>query len=395
MASAVRQRRHALWHDRRGHRPPPPARERHDPDRDPASAGEKLRRHYGPPAPAQGEVWADVALPWASSEFYAATPLVLAMLARSNPSPVPVLGANDREWTAPWGALPHRHRRQRSDHGPCGRMARSAGRSGARHPERVPGEFPLRRDQQSAAPRTGGAATLTAIRLSSFTTVRIVPKAPIEGEWTQGCDHDPDELVNHFREIAVPGRAVASCDAKSRAKRRAAGPADASVVIRHQGREQIELILEQGTGVDTRAIKDKLTPDWRHLVPQTGPVRTRCRIAPSELIRQVEAARKGPASAARDEAAIRIGPTGIHMLTEDEARSADAIRVRRTWLDGVAQAAAARPGRLRGELRRTRDDVRSREGPDRLDHHARKAPRRYRRLNNSRTGRGRSALCRA
>ena len=84
--------------------------------------------------------------------------------------------------------------------------------------------------------------------------------------------------------------------------------------------------------------------DWRHLVPQTGPVRTRCRIAPSDLIRQVEAARKGQASAERDEAAIRIGPTGIHMLTEDEARSADAIRVRRTWLDGVAQAAAARPG---------------------------------------------------
>ena len=122
-------------------------------------------------------------------------------------------------------------------------------------------------------------------------------------------------------------------------------PADASVVIRHQGREHIELIFGKGVGVDARSIKDKLTSDRRHLVAQTGAVRTRCRIAPSELIRQVEAARKGQASAERDEAAMRIGPSGIHMLTEHEARSADAIRVRRTWLDGVAQAAAAtRPG---------------------------------------------------
>ena len=119
----------------------------------------------------------------------------------------------------------------------------------------------------------------------------------------------------------------------------------AAVVIRHQGREHIGFILGQGIGVDARAIKDKLTMDWRHLVPQTGSPRTRYRIAPPELIRQVEAARKGPASSVRDVAAIQIGTTGIHMLTEDEAPSADAIRVRRTWLDGAAQAAAAtRPG---------------------------------------------------
>ena len=305
--------------------------------------GRKLRRHYGPPAPAQGEVWADVALPWASSEeFYAATPLVLAMLARSNPSPVPVLGAKDREWTAPWGALPI----DTADSGAITVRAEEWREALDALERDIPNEFQgnsLYDGISIGCTEDRRAATLTAIRLSSFTTVRIVPKAPIEGEWTQGCDHDRDELVNHFREIAVPGRAVrAAMQIESQA---ATGrPADASVVIRHQGREQIELILEQGTGVDTRAIKDKLTPDWRHLVPQTGPVRTRCRIAPSELIRQVEAARKGPASAARDEAAIRIGPTGIHMLTEDEARSADAIRVRRTWLDGVAQAAAARPG---------------------------------------------------
>lgn len=306
--------------------------------------GKRLRRHFGPPAPAQGEVWADVALRWASSEeFYAATPLVLAMLARNEPLPLPVLDASDREWAAPWGILPI----DAADSGTITVRAdewREALDALARDIPDEPQANYLYDGISIGCTEDRRTATLTAMRRSSLTTVRIVPKAPIEGEWTQGFDNDPDEPVNDFREIAVPGHAVRAAMQIDRQAGRGR-PADASVVIRHRGREQIELILGQGIGVDTRAIKDKLTMDWRHLVPQTGPGRTRCRIAPSELIRQVDAARKGPASAARNEAAIRIGPTGLHMLTEDEARSADAIRVRRTWLDGVAQAAAAtRPG---------------------------------------------------
>lgn len=64
--------------------------------------GARLRRHFGPPAPAQGEVWADVALRWPSAEeFYTEVPLVIAMLARGSPVPLPVTAASDREWAAP------------------------------------------------------------------------------------------------------------------------------------------------------------------------------------------------------------------------------------------------------------------------------------------------------
>ena len=306
--------------------------------------GAKLRRHFGPPAPAQGEVWADVALPWASSEeLYAEAPLVLAMLARNNPVPLPVLGASDREWTAPWGTIPINTADSGTITVHADEWREALDALAGDIPNELQGNY-LYDGISIGCTEDRRAATLTAMRQSSLTTVRIVPTAPIEGEWTQGFENDPDDPVNDFHEIAVPGRAVR---AAMQIERQAgdARPTDASVVIRHLGREHIELILGKGIGVDSRAIKDKLTMDWRHLVPQTGSARTRCRIEPSELIRQVEAARKGPASSARDVAAIQMDPIRIHMLTADEAPSADAIRVRRTWLEGVAQAAAAtRPG---------------------------------------------------
>ena len=306
--------------------------------------GARLRRHFGPPAPAQGEVWTDVALAWPSPEaVYAEAPLVIAMLARGAPVRLPALDASDREWAAPRGTTPI----DTADTGTITLDAhdwREALDALAHDIPDEPRANYLYDGISVGCAEDRRTVTLTAMRRNSLTTAHIVPKAPIEGEWTRGFENDPDELVNNFHEIAVPGRAVR---AAMRIERQAgdAAPADASVVIRHQGREHIELVFGQGIGVDARAVKDKLTADWRHLVPQIASGRTRCRIAPPELIRQLQAVRKARPTGARDETTIELGPTGMHVLDEVEVPGADAIRVRRTWLDAVAQAAAAtRPG---------------------------------------------------
>lgn len=138
---------------------------------------------------------------------YAETPLVLAMLARNKPIPLPVLDASDREWTAPWGTLPI----DTTDRGTITVRTdewREALDALARDIPDEPQANYLYDGISIGCTEDRRTVTLTAMRRSSLTTVRIVPKAPIEGEWTQGFDNDSEEPVNDFREIAVPGRAV-------------------------------------------------------------------------------------------------------------------------------------------------------------------------------------------
>ena len=135
--------------------------------------GARLQRHFGPPAPAQGEVWADVALAWSSPEaVYAEAPLVIAMLACGTLVRLRTLHAHD--WREALDALAHDIPDQ-------------------------PGANYLYDGISVGCTEDRRTVTLTAMRRNSLTATHIVPRAPIEGEWTRGFENDPDDPINDFR----------------------------------------------------------------------------------------------------------------------------------------------------------------------------------------------------